>query len=130
MAPIIKVATDLHNLATFYDTQRKYAEAEPLLQRALAIRQRMLGPEHPMTAVSTHELAVLYDSQEKYLEAESLLKDALAIIERAWVRSTRYRYDFQRPGSTLLKPGEVCRGGATLKACSCHQGANTGPGAS
>ena len=30
--------------------QARYAEAEPLYQRALAIREKALGPEHPSTA--------------------------------------------------------------------------------
>jgi tetratricopeptide (TPR) repeat protein len=37
------VATDLNNLAEFYDTQDQYAKAEPLYQRALAIREKPAG---------------------------------------------------------------------------------------
>ena len=32
-----------------YVNQGEYAKAEPLLQRALAIREQALGPEHPNT---------------------------------------------------------------------------------
>ena len=38
------VAKGLANLAVLYDTQGRYAEAEPLLKRALAIRKKSLGP--------------------------------------------------------------------------------------
>ena len=40
--PIDSAAT-LHNLGTLYTEQEKYAEAEPLLKRALALREKALG---------------------------------------------------------------------------------------
>ena len=41
------VATTLNNLALLYKNLGKYAEAEPLYSRALAIREKALGPDHP-----------------------------------------------------------------------------------
>ena len=58
-----KTAASLNNLALLYYNQRKYAKAEPLYQRALAIREKVLGPEHPDTATSLNNLAVLYESR-------------------------------------------------------------------
>ena len=63
-------------------SRRKYKQAEPLLQRALAIREQQLEPDHPNTAESLNNLAVLYDKQGKYKQAEPLLQRALAIRER------------------------------------------------
>ena len=60
-----------------------YQEAEPLLQRALDIREKALGPEHPDVADSLNNLAVLYHDQGKYGEAEPLYQRALAIDEKA-----------------------------------------------
>lgn len=60
----------------------QYAEAEPLFKRTLAIRERVLGPEHPDTAMSLNNLAALYDHQGRYAEAEPLFKRGLAIRER------------------------------------------------
>src|SRR5215467_13759258 len=37
------------SLALLYQEQGKYAEAEPLFKRALAICERALGPDHPHT---------------------------------------------------------------------------------
>ena len=37
------MATGLNNIAFLYHTQGKYAEAEPLYQRSLAIREKALG---------------------------------------------------------------------------------------
>ena len=57
------VATKLNNLAVLYSTQGKYAEAEPLYQRALEIREAALGLEHPAVANSLYTLALLYQTQ-------------------------------------------------------------------
>ena len=45
------VATTLNNLALLYQAQDKYEQAETLFQRALAIRERSLGPEHSDVAM-------------------------------------------------------------------------------
>ncbi len=50
----------LTNLAILYQTQGRYAEAEPLHRRALAIREKALGPDHPDVAASLNNLASLY----------------------------------------------------------------------
>ncbi len=77
-------AARLINQAGFYLYERaRYAEAAPLYQRALAIREKVLGPEHPNVATSLNNLAALYDSQGKYAEAEPLYQRALAIWEQA-----------------------------------------------
>ena len=59
--------------------QGRYEEAEPLYKRALEIRERVLGPDHPDTATSLNNLAILYDNQGRYEEAEPLYKRALEI---------------------------------------------------
>ena len=51
------MASSLSNLATLYSMQGKYAEAEPLQKRGLAIREKALGPNHPDVANSLHNLA-------------------------------------------------------------------------
>jgi len=78
-----RLATSLNNLAELYRLQGKYAEAEPLNKRALAIRKRTLGPAHPDVANSLNNLAALYHQQGKYNEAEPLYKRSLAIVEKA-----------------------------------------------
>ncbi len=60
-----------------------YTEAEPYLNRALAIREKSLGADHPSTAKSLHNLAELYRTQRKYAEAEPLFIRALAIREKS-----------------------------------------------
>jgi CHAT domain-containing protein/tetratricopeptide (TPR) repeat protein len=62
--------------------QGRDTEAEPLHKRALAIRERALGPDHPQFAQSLNALAYLYGRQGRYAEAELLHKRALAIEEK------------------------------------------------
>ncbi len=50
----------LNNLAGLYDDQGRYAEAEPLYKRSLAIREKALGPDHPDVATALNNLAELY----------------------------------------------------------------------
>ena len=52
----------LNNLAALYNDQGRYADAEPLFKRALAIQEKVLGPDHPDVAVSLNNLANLYDN--------------------------------------------------------------------
>jgi tetratricopeptide (TPR) repeat protein len=77
-------AVRLFNQAGFYLGERaRYAEAEPLFQRALGIREKTLGPEHPDVAESLNNLAALHYAQGKYAEAEALHQRALGIREKA-----------------------------------------------
>ena len=73
----------LSNLALLYHAQGRYAEAEPLLQRSLAIREKALGPEHPHVGTNLNNLAEFYRVQGRYAEAEPLHRRALAIREKA-----------------------------------------------
>ncbi len=52
--------------------QGKYAEAEPLHQRALAIREKALGPEHPHVAQTLENYAVLLRQTARADEAERM----------------------------------------------------------
>ena len=51
-----------------------YAKAEPLLKEALEIYQKVLGREHPLTALNLNNLAQLYEAMGDYAKAEPLSK--------------------------------------------------------
>ncbi len=70
-------------MALLYEAQGRYAEAEPLYQRSLAIVEKALGPEHPHVATSLNNLARLYRDQGHYAEAEPLYQRSLEIREKA-----------------------------------------------
>ncbi len=73
------VATSLHNLALVYRLQGKYAEAGPLYQRSLAIREKALGPEHPHVATSLENYAGLLRATRRSAEAAKMETRAKAI---------------------------------------------------
>lgn len=77
-----RLMTSLNNLAGLYYAQGKYAQAEPLLKRALALHKERLGPEHVEVATALQNLALLYDVQNRYTEAEPLYLQALALKEK------------------------------------------------
>jgi tetratricopeptide (TPR) repeat protein len=77
-------AAQLLNDAAFYLFERgRCTDAEPLYVRALAIREKALGPEHPAVATSLNNLALLHNAQGQYAKAEPLYQRALAIVEKA-----------------------------------------------
>src|SRR6202040_2846756 len=69
------------NLAMVHQAQGKYAEAEAVFKRALAIREQALGASHPDVAHALRNLANVYRDQGKHAQAEGLYKRALAIQE-------------------------------------------------
>ncbi len=77
-----EVSRVLDKAGTYLRERGQYSEAEPLLVRALAIREQHLGLEHPDTATCQNKLANLYRLQGKYERAESLYQHALSIREQ------------------------------------------------
>lgn len=65
-------ATDLNNLAGLYESQGRYAEAEPLYQQALTIMLNALGAEHPNTQTVWQNYLLFLLQAEMFEKAESL----------------------------------------------------------
>jgi tetratricopeptide (TPR) repeat protein len=62
--------------------QGKYEAAEEMHQRALELKERVLGPEHPSTLTSMYNLAGVLRDQGKYEAAEEMHRRALELCER------------------------------------------------
>jgi tetratricopeptide (TPR) repeat protein len=60
----------------------KFAEARPLFEQALEIRRRLLGDDHPDTALSYHNLAYDLQGLGKYAEAQPLFEKTTETICR------------------------------------------------
>ncbi len=58
-------ALSLNNLAMLYQDQGKYEQAEPLLQQALAMRQRVLGEEHPQSLTLAENYSYLLEEMKR-----------------------------------------------------------------
>ena len=71
----------MNDLAQLYDARAQYAQAEPLMRRALAINETSLGPDHPIVAICLNNLALLLRYTNRLAEAEPLYRRALAIGE-------------------------------------------------
>ncbi|WP_424100683.1 tetratricopeptide repeat protein [Moorena producens] len=68
-------ASQLHQQAIKLFQQGKYSEAIPLAERALEIRQEILGEEHPDVAISLNNLAGFYESQGRYVDILTVLEE-------------------------------------------------------
>ncbi len=81
-AEIAEPTVELFNeLALLFQARARYAEAEPLLRRALAIAEAIYGPDHPEVAICLNNLALLLEEMNRSGEAEPLYRRALAIGE-------------------------------------------------
>lgn len=80
----LRLALSLNNLAAVYHTQGKYTMAEPLYNRSLDIKQRLLGEEHPEVALNVHNLAILYSARRMYPVAEKHYKRAVELKSKIY----------------------------------------------
>ena len=80
--PISGASHLLSKAGIYLEKRGQYSKAEPLLVRALAIREQYLEAEHPDIAMSLNNLALLYGHQGKYEHAEPLYQRALSIVEQ------------------------------------------------
>lgn len=78
----LALAALAYKVAQYLREHGRHAEAEPLYQRALHIREQMLGPDHPLVAYPLNYLAILFREQARYAEAEPLFQRALHIWEQ------------------------------------------------
>jgi hypothetical protein len=62
----------------------RYAEAEKLNREVLEIQRRVLGPEHPSTAVTVYDLSCLAARQGHKDQALSLLRESVDHGFPAW----------------------------------------------
>ncbi|MFB3092736.1 MAG: tetratricopeptide repeat protein [Dehalococcoidia bacterium] len=76
------MATTLRNLGALYQDQGKYAEAEPLFERSLAINEKALGSNHPRVATALENMTELYKKTGRLDEAKRLEARAKAIRSR------------------------------------------------
>jgi tetratricopeptide (TPR) repeat protein len=72
----------LNRAGEYFYVRGAYPQARSLVDRALAIREKVLGDEHPATAGSVYLLARLLQDQGKLVEARPLYERALAIQEK------------------------------------------------
>jgi tetratricopeptide (TPR) repeat protein len=62
----------INNLGNLYYSMRDYAKAEHFFQRALKVREKALGPDHPDTALALNNLALLYIARGEHAKVGRL----------------------------------------------------------
>ena len=78
----LRLPQTLTRLAAVYDAQSKWTQAEPLLERALKVHEKILGSEHPDLAISLRNLGALYHVLHKFDQGRPLFQRALWLRER------------------------------------------------
>ena len=78
----------LNDLAAVYQVAGRYGEAEQLYKRALAIREKVLGAEHPYVAVTLNNLAHVALAQRNWKRAAEYWASSTAIVVRRSQRGT------------------------------------------
>jgi tetratricopeptide (TPR) repeat protein len=79
--PELAEADQLESLASISFSKRDFKQTENLLQRSLALKEKVLGADHPEVATTLHNLANVYQKAGKYDEAEPLYLRAISIRE-------------------------------------------------
>ena len=85
-------ALSYNNVGFNLQSQGKYAQAQPILERALEIRRRLLTEEHPQTANSYNGVAFNLNARRKYAEAQPLFEKALDIRRRVLTENHPLRH--------------------------------------
>lgn len=80
----LEAARLLHQAGYYLTRRGRYDDGEPLYKRSLAIREKVLGLEHPDVAVTLNNLAALYDERGDYYKSEPLYQRSLAIQMKAY----------------------------------------------
>ena len=82
-AETIVYASAIGWVGHLYQKQGRLSDAEPLMERSLAIFKKLLPAGHPHVATATSNLGFQYQLMGRYEDAEKLYKLALELRERA-----------------------------------------------
>ena len=111
----VGLARAFANLGMLYRDEPQFdiRKAEPFLKRALAIRENILGAEHPDTAKTLSDLSLLYFYEKKPAAAEEFARRALPLEEKTFgaeslqVSTTLNRLGISQRDQGKFKEAEV-----------------------
>lgn len=90
------VARDLNGLASLYLSQRKFAEAKPLLQKSLAIYEKSYTPESSMIKKTQALLQLCEDEQNPHSQANSsVIADYVSTLPSVPLAAQKLEVAFQ-----------------------------------
>ena len=96
--------------------QRDFSAARPIFERALAIFERKLGPDHYELIPGLIGLSNISDAEGNFAKARALLERALAIAENLGPENIQDGDMPKQPRRFPPKPWRFCRGAAALRA--------------
>jgi len=82
----IQLASTLNNIATLFEDQKRYGDAEKLLQQALAIYREAFGENHLYVATAYSNLGTLYETGGDLARAEMMLLSANQVMLQVFDR--------------------------------------------
>ncbi|MEL7500602.1 MAG: tetratricopeptide repeat protein [Planctomycetota bacterium] len=95
-------------LGTLYLVQARYGEAEPLIRRALAINEQIVGSEHPNVAKGLSNLGLLLMRTNRLAEAEPMMRRAMAIDEKVYgAEDPKVARDLNNLGQLLKETNQL-----------------------
>lgn len=95
--------------------QARYLDAVALGKRALAIRERELGSEHPHTLQALHSLGVAHEEADDFAAAEPLLRRAAAARQRVLGEHAQTAASLHKLGNLLRRMGRYAEAEKVLQ---------------
>ena len=110
------IAYSMHSLANMFEATGRWAEAESIDVETLALRRRVLGPDHPMTMATLNNLAVVRYRMGRLESAEESFREAL----RLWRTSLGPTHAYTRRamnslGAVLSEQGKYAEAETLLR---------------
>lgn len=122
------LAFTLHHLGGMALALQRYDEAKQRLERALALRQKLLGPEHPRSIYSLHDLTSVLAEQGRYEEARHSYERVLALMEKTLgPEHPQYIGTLSNLGELLARMGHHAEARQTLERAQALQDKVLGP---
>jgi tetratricopeptide (TPR) repeat protein len=98
--PLITASRAAYMAGRYLSTQGDYGRAATAYEQVLAVRERVLGVEHPETLGALHVLAWVRSAQGDYARAATTYEQVLAVRERVLgvdhPNTLKTRHDFAR----------------------------------
>ena len=126
----VECADLLDRAAGYFHARAAYSEARLLFERALAICENVLGPEHPDTATSLNNLARLLQAQGDLAAARRCRARAGDIRGSARPAASLYRDEPRQHRPTAPGPGRPGGGATAVPARASDPGESARPAAS
>jgi tetratricopeptide (TPR) repeat protein len=105
LAQQVDEASELNKRVIELYNAGRYADAIPIAQQLLAIREKALGPDHPDVAKSLNNLAALYRDQGRYADALPIIRQTL--LEGTAQKSVAFDVLVAAQGQTLLDAAQA-----------------------